>query len=56
MQGSVQDELVHIQPKFKDQLLSAVGQFHSDVNDFEETYLAVSKLSREKSCYMLVAF
>ena len=38
MQGSVQSELVGIQPVFKEELLGAVEQFTADLGDFDNDY------------------
>uniref|UniRef100_A0A8C9WHP3 Dynein axonemal heavy chain 8 n=1 Tax=Scleropages formosus TaxID=113540 RepID=A0A8C9WHP3_SCLFO len=38
LQRCVQDELVHVQPKFKKNLLEAVAVFHKDVQSFKVQY------------------
>ena len=40
--GSVQDELVRMQPKFKQNLLEGVAIFQNNVNTFMEQYDTVS--------------
>ena len=45
LQSKVQGELVKIQPDFKTELLSAVEQFHVDMENFEENYETVSDLN-----------
>ena len=34
----IQDELISVQPTFKQELLSGIGVFHQDVNDLERGY------------------
>lgn len=41
LQRQVQDELVHVQPKFKENLLSSVTIFKNDVGTFAEQYETV---------------
>ena len=40
-QGKVQDELVRIQPEFKETLLTSVQRFLGEVDDYEDGYLNV---------------
>ena len=42
LQGKVQDELVRIQPEFKETLLTSVQRFIGEVDNYEDGYLNVS--------------